>query len=326
MIWRIRTLHSLAALALALAAAGHGGPALAAPTAERDASARIVNPGDYTYTIDHGGLSRKYRVHVPRSYDPASPTPVLIAFHGGGGNMRFQADDSNYGLIAKSESAGFIAVFPNGYSPFPGGNLATWNAGACCAAARDKNIDDVGFVRDVVANVQRQVNVDARRIYATGMSNGGMLSHRLACEMADVFAGIAAVAGTDNTRHCAPSRPISVLEIHARNDDHVLFDGGAGPGAFRDPSKVNDFTSVPETISRWTRRNGCNTRPTRVLDRPGAYCERYAGCRDGVVVQLCVTETGGHSWPGAAKVRRGKEPASQAISADDVMWDFFSHP
>jgi polyhydroxybutyrate depolymerase len=298
--------------------------ALAGPCAWVPARAaeNIADPGDHSGSLDHGGLSRRYLVHIPRRLDPATPAPLLMAFHGGGGNMQFQADDSRYGLIGKSESAGFIVVFPNGYSPFPGGRLATWNAGHCCAAARDRNVDDVGFVRALVARLQGQLNIDARRIYATGMSNGGMFAHRLACEAADVFSGIAAVAGTDNTRSCAPSRAIPVLAIHARNDDHVLFDGGAGAGAFRDESKVTVFTSVPETLSRWTQRNGCTTPPQRVLEPPGAYCERHAGCRDGVSVQLCVTETGGHSWPGAAKVRGAKEPASQAISAVDVMWDF----
>jgi polyhydroxybutyrate depolymerase len=266
-----------------------------------------------------------YLVHVPRNVDPARPAPLLMALHGGGGNMQLQAKDANYGLISKSEQVGFIAVFPNGYSPFPGGRLATWNAGNCCGAARDKGIDDVGFVRAVLADVQRRLAVDERRIYASGMSNGGMMAQRLACEAADVFAGVAAVAGTDNTRSCKPARPIAVLEIHARNDDHVLFDGGAGKAAFRDASKVTDFTSVPETITRWTRRNQCSSAPpTRVLARPGAYCERYSGCSDGAAVQLCVTETGGHSWPGAGQVRGGKEAPSQAISANDVMWDFFS--
>lgn len=281
--------------------------------------------GDYRYTIEQGGLSRSYLVHVPRGYDPARATPLLVALHGGGGNMQFQADDANYGLISKSDSAGFIAVFPNGYSPFPGGKLATWNAGNCCGQSRNKQVDDVGFIRAVLSQVQGRLNVDPGRIYATGMSNGGMLAQRLACEMAETFKAIAAVAGTDNTRSCTPARPISVLAIHAQDDDHVLFDGGAGPGAFRDESKVTPFTAVPETMSRWVRRDRCSAAPpTRVLDRPGAYCERYSGCADGVQLQLCVTETGGHSWPGAGKVRGGKAPASQALSANDVMWDFFS--
>lgn len=101
----------------------------------------------------------------------------------------------------------------------------------------------------------------------------------------------------------------------------MLFDGGAGE-VFRDPSLVTDFTSVPATVSTWAGLDGCPARPRRVLDRPDAYCERYSPCRGGSEVQLCVTATGGHSWPGGNK-RRG-EPASRAISATDLMWDFFS--
>jgi polyhydroxybutyrate depolymerase len=280
-------------------------------------------PGTHELSVEHGALTRKYLVHVPRSADLRQAVPVVFAFHGGGGDAAYMADDARYGLISKSEQAGFVVVFPNGFSRFPRGRLATWNAGACCGDARDRNIDDVGFVRAMLSDLRKRLKVDPGRIFATGMSNGGMLSHRLACEMADEFAAVAAVAGTDNTLQCAPSRPVAVLHIHARNDDHVLFNGGAGPGAFRDESKVTDFTSVPETIARWTRRDRCAASPMRTLDRPGAWCETYNGCADGVHVGLCVTETGGHSWPGADQVRGGKEPASQAISADDVLWAFF---
>ena len=100
--------------------------------------------------------------------------------------------------------------------------FATWNAGNCCGGARDQNVDDVGFIRQIVANLTRQMNVDRQRIYATGMSNGGLMSYRLACEMSDVFKAIAPVAGTDNTRSCTPKQPVAVLHIHARNDTHVL--------------------------------------------------------------------------------------------------------
>lgn len=290
---------------------------------QRAENGMLAAPGDYTFTLDHDGLTRRYRVHLPRSFRPGQPAPLLLAFHGGGGNMNHMADDDNYGLIAKSESDGFVVVFPNGYSALPGGGLATWNAGECCGSARDRNVDDVGFVRKVLADLGSRIAVDDRRVFATGMSNGGLFAYRLACEMPDRIRAIAAVAGTDNTRACNPSRPVPVLHIHAKNDTHVLFDGGAGQDAFRDVAKVTQFTSVPETIARWTRRNGCDATPRPVLERPGAYCERYSMCRDGASVQLCVTSAGGHSWPGASKVRRGKEPASQALSANDVMWDFF---
>lgn len=291
------------------------------PEAETAADARITRPGDYTFTLRHDNLTRRYRVHVPAKYDPGTPAPLLVVLHGGGGNMDYQANDAYYGQISASEREGFVAVFPNGFSRLRSGKLATWNAGDCCGAARDRNVDDVGFIRAIVASLTRRMNIDRDRIYATGMSNGAMMAYRLACELPEVFRAIAAVAGTDNTRSCPPTRPVSILHIHARNDAHVLYAGGAGPG-LRDESKVTDFTSVADTVSKWVRLNGCTTTPRRIVETTGAYCDVYSPCQDKAAVQLCVTETGGHSWPGGRKPRGG-EPPSRAISANDVMWDFF---
>ena len=139
----------------------------------------IAATGDYRFSFVHDGITREYLVHVPRSYRPGHPAPVLIALHGGGGDADHQADDSNYRLISKSEQAGFIAVFPNGYSRF-GGILATWNAGSCCGGAQKSNVDDVGFIREVIHRMERQASIDPRRIFVTGMSNGAMMSWRLA--------------------------------------------------------------------------------------------------------------------------------------------------
>jgi len=282
----------------------------------------INQPGDYRLTLTHDGLSRAYLLHVPKSYPATHPTPLLVALHGGGGNMDFQADDSSYGLISASEREGFVVAFPNGYSRFPGGKLATWNAGNCCGASRDNNVDDVGFIRDMVKRISAQLQIDPGRVYASGMSNGGMMSYRLACEAADVFSAIAVVAGTDNTRLCQPIRPVAVLHIHAKNDDHVLFNGGAGPAAFSKEAETQ-HTSIPDTVAKWTHLDACSLPPKRVLDRPGASCESYAPCAGGSAVQLCVTDTGAHSWPGGHKTRGGEQP-SQALSANQVMWDFFS--
>ena len=294
----------------------------AAPETTADMGSKITKSGDYSFTIQHGGLSRTYRLHVPANYDPATPVPLLVALHGGGGSMDHMANDTYYGQIRKSESEGFVVVFPNGFSKLKSGKFATWNAGNCCGGARDGSVDDVGFIRQMVANLSRQLNIDRDRVHATGMSNGGLMVYRLACEVSDVFKAVAPVAGTDNTRICNPATPVSVLHIHAKNDSHVLFTGGAGPDA-RDEAKVTQFTSVPDSVSKWARLNGCSAAPRRILDKAGAYCEVYAPCRGNAQVQLCVTESGGHSWPGGQKPRAG-EPPSQAISANDVMWDFFN--
>ena len=320
----------LACAAIAQARDGRLRDVLRARLAERgadpagavlDPHAPITAPGDYRFEIRHDGLVRRYRVHVPHTYARSRPMPLLIALHGGGGDMDWQADDAKYGLVTASEREGFVAVFPNGFSRLPGGRFATWNAGRCCGQARDRDVDDVGFIRQVVANVEGQLSIDRTRVYATGMSNGGMMAYRLACEASDVFRAVAPVAGTDNTVDCHPARPVSIAHFHARDDDHVLFGGGAGPGAFRDTSAVTDFRSVPATVAQWSRIDRCTAPPRRVLEVPGAYCELLSDCAGGTEVQLCVTETGGHSWPGGHKDRG--EPPSQALSANDAMWAFF---
>ncbi len=285
---------------------------------ENQQTNQALKAGDYTFTLKHQDIKRMYMVHVPKSYQAAKPMPMVLSLHGGGGNMRYQATDEYYGIISKSESAGFIAVFPNGYSRFAKGGLATWNAGICCGKARDKNIDDVGFIKSVVNDMKARANVDANRIYANGMSNGGMMSYRLACEMADTFTAIAAVAGTDGTAQCAPSKPVSVLHIHAIDDERVLFHGGSGS----DSNTHADFESVPNTVAKWVKLNGCSASPERVLQVSGAYCDIYKQCQNGAQVKICITETGGHSWPGGKKVR-GNKTGSTAINATDLIWDFY---
>jgi polyhydroxybutyrate depolymerase len=276
----------------------------------------IRGPGDYRFSFVHGGITREYLVHVPRSYSGA-PTPMLVALHGGGGDADFQATDAKYKLISKSEQAGFIAVFPNGYSRFASGVLATWNAGTCCGKAQETKIDDVGFIREVIHRMERQASIDKPRIFATGMSNGAMLSWRLACEAPEVRA-IAPVAGTDNTPACRPSRPVPVIEFHAADDDHVPFNGGVGVG----PSHT-DFVSVPATQAKWVQIDRADASPKRVLTVPGAHCDLHAPKPRGAPVELCVTDAGGHSWPGGGSQQGRKQP-SLAISANDLMWNFFS--
>jgi polyhydroxybutyrate depolymerase len=287
------------------------------------ADERISAPGRYEIHLQIGGRDRMALVHIPHNYDAGRPTPLVMAIHGGGGGAIFQADDKNYGLITKSEQAGFIAVFPNGISQTRNGMLATWNAGKCCGRARDENVDDVGFLRALVADMGKRVNITPQRVYAIGMSNGAMMSYRLACEAGDVFHAIMAVSGTDNTQSCTPRQPVPVLHIHARNDPLVLFNGGAGSNRLFSDDAITEFVSVPETISRWVQLNHANPVPRRVVDVAGAYCDLYEATSGGAPVQLCVTETGGHSWPGGNKARTDESP-SQAIRANDLMWDFFS--
>ncbi len=286
-----------------------------APAAEAPPE-KITKAGDYTFTIGE----RFYKVHVPAKLK--SPAPLLIVLHGGGGDMTIQSTEEFYHQISSSDQRGYVAVFPNGISAFKSGKLATWNAGRCCGKARDSKSDDVSFIRDIIRKTSSQLAIDSKRIFATGMSNGGMMSYRLACELSGTIRAIASVAGTDNTTECKPTHLVSVLHIHAKDDDHVLFNGGAGKDAFRDLSQVTNFTSVPKTIEKWRALEKCSTPAKRILETKGAYCER-SFCEEAQV-QLCVTDTGGHSWPGGKKPSPiAKGTPTKAIIANDVIWDFF---
>ncbi|QDP19326.1 extracellular catalytic domain type 1 short-chain-length polyhydroxyalkanoate depolymerase [Sphingomonas xanthus] len=280
------------------------------------AVAPINAPGTYRFDFQHGGLTRRYMIHVPPGLPRGKAVPVLLALHGGGGNMEFQA--KNYGLTQMADKTGFIVVFPNGHSRFRNGMLATWNAGACCGRAAEHKVDDVGFLTEVIDRVRRQLPVDRRRIYATGMSNGALMSYRLACERADLIRAIAPVAGTDNTLACNPSRPVPVIHFHARDDSHVPYGGGVGPDSL---VKAN-FASVPATIAKWVRFNRAAPRPRTVLQVEGARCDLHGAGLGGAPVQLCLTDGGGHSWPGADPRGIRKQP-SRAISANEQMWRFF---
>ena len=278
--------------------------------------------GDFEFTVSIEDENRPYTLYVPQSYSADEPIPLVLFFHGGGGDMR-QARSYNFEDTA--EKYGFAVAFLNGDSAFPNGRLATWNAGACCGRARDTESDDVGYVRAVVADIQAQFSIADNKIFATGMSNGAMMSYRLACEASDIFAAIAPVAGTDSTSSCNPVNPVSVLHIHALDDTHVLFEGGAGEDAFNDLSQVTEFTSVADSVSLWLAHNDITSPMTRILDVDGAYCDTRERQDGEAAVTLCVTETGGHSWPGSdvGTDFRNKTP-SQAIDANEVIWEFFN--
>src|SRR5512133_2622442 len=206
---------------------------VATPKFSTDTESPITQAGDYRFSIQHGGIARMYRLHVPARYQVTEPAPLLVALHGNGRSMDDQANDAYYGLVSKSEREGFIAVFPNASARAGDPRSAAWNASGA---------DDVGFVRQVVTNVFRQMSVDRSRIYATGISGGGAMAYQLACELPDIFKAVSVVAATDTSGGCTPSKPVSVLHFHARNDKQVRFAGAAGDGA--DPTPAAKVASV----------------------------------------------------------------------------------
>lgn len=300
--------------------------------------ARATGPGDWeagdyppdlaaqTY-LEIGGVPgqegnvRQYKVHVPPSYDPQVPTPLVFCFHGLMQNaVMFCVDGA--GMVTKSDEAGFILVMPTGYQN-------SWNGGTCCGGASTAQLDDVALVRAIFAEVGSHLNVDLDRVYATGLSNGGFMSYRLACEAADIFTAIAPGAGAlgmndigggdnanSNFTSCEPSQPISVLHLHGTVDNLV-------PYSLQAPS-----------LEHIVSENGCanTTAPAAAPESAGdTTCGSYEGCPAGVEVTACTVEGGGHVWFGSDNCGTGAGPLgcgfvganSDTLVNTDVIWDFF---
>ena len=270
-----------------------------------------------THGMTRGGLERSYILYVPASITRSRPAALVFVFHGGAGNAESAIRMSGFNEVA--DQNGFIVVYPNGTSLLSEDILLTWNGGTCCGYAQEKNIDDVGFVRAIVPDLQSLVNIDAKRIYATGMSNGGILSHRLACEAADLFAAIAPVSGTLNFPPCNPSHPVSVIEFHGTADQHIPYDGGFGH-----QSLVNvNFASVQDSVGFWVSFDACDFQP-QANSFEDIRHEVWTGCRGSTSVELYTIIGGGHSWPGGQGGGADSDQPTTTISASQLIWKFFA--
>lgn len=257
--------------------------------------------GETQLTIQHDGNEREYEVQVPASYDNSQPVALVIDMHGYTSSKDQQQSISGWSELAETE--GFVVVRPNGF-----GAVRSWNAGDfCCGTAQNQELDDVGLMKAIVAEVSDQLCIDDKRVYASGLSNGGAMSHRLACEAADVFAAVAPVSypiDFDPFSQCQPSRPIAVMHSHGTSDLIVPYDGSVSAA------------STPESFAYWATADGCSGDPVETHAAGDSHCDTYQACTDGVEVTLCTID-GGHVL---------------YTNADDVpiaalAWDFFKkHP
>jgi len=284
-----------------------------------------LSSGERVRTVEVDGLKRSYLVHVPPQYDPKKPTPVVLALHGAGMNASLMATIS--GLSSTADQAGFIVVYPNGTGSTQ--YFLVWNSGLFHGRRTGQWPDDVKFIDRLLDDLESAANVDTRRVYATGLSNGGMMSYRLAAELSQRIAAVAPVAGTMATDEPCPGRPVSVLHIHGTADPLVPF---AGPG--EGMQKFVKFKSVRESIRIWTQINGCPQTPqatdlpdTDKKDGTRVKREFYGPGKDGAVVVLYVIEGGGHTWPGWLLPTLLLGKTTRDISANDLIWEFFErHP
>jgi polyhydroxybutyrate depolymerase len=253
---------------------------------------------------------------VPASYDGSQAVPLVLVLHGSGGSAEIANRIS--GMSAKSDAAGFLAVYPEGT-----GTSATFNAGLCCGYAGRTMTDDVSFMRDVVADVSADYLVDARRIYAAGMSNGAMMVHRLGCEMSDVLAAIAPVAGALEV-DCAPAGPVSAIVFHGKADRIVPYAGGPAETVPRGMDA--DYEPVSTAVDVWATTGGC-TGATDEQVSASVVRQVRTGCLAGYGVELYTVDGGGHAWPGGEPAWAGGDVPPTEVVATDLIWDFFAaHP
>lgn len=286
----------------------------ASATPDASASTDVPATAD-AYAPSAAIAARPYMHRVPTSYDGARPTPLVVLLHGYGAGGFVQAGYFNF--LRAVDSEGFLLAFPDGT---PDTSMRRfWNAtDACCDFGRE-GPDDVAYVDAVIDDMRAQYNVDPRRIFVVGHSNGGFMAHRYACERANRIAGIVSLAGAtwNDAARCTPSRPVAVLQVHGTRDDVIGYNGGRTPVGTGGP-----FPSARETVARWATLNRCGavaaTTETmdleRTLDGAETRVDRAPGCMGGGA-ELWTITNGSHlpafgpEWPAAIARWMAAHPA-----------------
>jgi polyhydroxybutyrate depolymerase len=257
-------------------------------------------------SLDFDGQNRKYIVFTPSDYSIGKQYPLVFILHGftqtGSGIMNY----SGFNTIA--ESAKFIAVYPDGI------NLS-WNS-----TIGQPGVNDIGFINALLDTMIKNYGVNTSRVFSCGFSNGGYLSHRIACELSPRFTAIASVAGTmmDATFNgCNPTKPMPVLQIHGTSDFVVSYNGGPTAGK-----------SVQNVIDFWTNKNSCTATPTTTalpdLVQEGSTVNKivYNNCTNNNSIEHLKITSGGHSWPSELSLS-GIGNVNKDINASKEIWRFF---
>jgi polyhydroxybutyrate depolymerase len=321
-------------------------PATDRPSAGCQAARQLPGPPGATseLTLEHGGLERTYRLHLPTGYDSRQPRPLVLVFHGYTGTSAGIEQYTELSRLADENS--FVAVYPQS-TGFAAGNrqITSWNdlagsaspgpEGPTCAADADPYPsppecgaakpcvwaschDDVGFVEQLLDDLENQLCLDLDRIYATGMSNGGMFVHRLGCAMPERLAAIAPVSGTlARGFNCAPPVGLSLLNVNGARDDYVSQAGDKSSDGYY-------YTASSDVLDLWAGPGSqtcgaAETHQTAIAGIPGLRCIERPGCATGAAVVHCDWD-GAHDWPGSAD--NSDSPPNPAGS--DLIWQFFA--
>lgn len=276
-------------------------------------------------TLQFKGLERTYVLHVPGTLDKTKPAPLIVCLHGGGGSADKMQGFTGFNKL--SEQEGFIVVYPEAVE-------GHWNDGRGDKIMRSQReeIDDVGFISALIDEISKDRNVDAARVYATGASNGGIMSHRLGIELSKKFAAIAPVIGgiaEPLGEKFKPEKAVPVLILQGTEDPLVPYDGGAiRVLGGRERGRI---LSTDDAVKKWAEHNGCAKTETEELEDkdPKDGCKvkvtRRTEGRDGSEVVLYRIEGGGHTWPGGTQYmpERAIGRVCRDFDAAETIWTFF---
>lgn len=303
---------------------------------------RFTGPGIAECEVP-GWEDRAYDLVLPPDYDGESPVPLVLALHGGGGNKKAaerttcsegEVEDESC-LHTHAQDNGYAVLFPNGtgFGLLP--ELRTWNAGGGdeewrCASGKacERGIDDVSYIQDLLDDVESRAAIDTTRVYATGLSNGGAMSHRLACELSDRITAIAAVGGAmqfTTTGVCAPTRSVPVLHVHGTADPCWSYEQGA-PDC---PVGGGDLphVGVQRTLDEWAALLGCDGGtveeeiPDAAQDGTSTVRITWTGCE--APLEHLRVDGGGHAWPdGFAYMKERTIGPVPRDWGNELIWDF----
>ncbi|MDE1938728.1 MAG: polyhydroxybutyrate depolymerase [Alphaproteobacteria bacterium] len=267
-----------------------------------------------TRSFEFDGRARSYIVFRPPNLARSHAVPLVVMLHGGFGSGS-QAEEA-YKWDEEADRQGFVVVYPDGIR-------RSWNAGGnCCGKAHRDDVDDVGFLTKLIETVVHTENIDAKRVYLTGMSNGAAMSYRYGCEGSFPIAAIGAVSGS-LSYPCAGAHAVSVMEIHGLDDTRIPFAGGHGNGAASDVA----WLGVEKTLDLFRKADACGTLAT---EESGVVRKAVSRCAQGREVALITVKGAGHQWPGSNKARGlvtwllRLDPPSTALDATPVLWRFFA--
>jgi polyhydroxybutyrate depolymerase len=320
------------------------GTLLFAGTAAARSSPAPLTPmaGSSLFILRFDGIPRDYRLHVPPAALGGQPLPLVLNLHGATQNA--QLEEVTSAMDPSSDRDGYLVAYPDGtrisrvLTPDPVAKQAQygWNAGQCCGLPVTHHVKDVGFLLQVIADIASRTPVDLRRVYVTGISNGGMMAYAMAAEASKHVAAISSVAGQVELPTIHPTRSVPTMEFHSLNDPIAKWNGV--------PSTDPRFRlSVMEGIGQWVRADGCSPRAHRGMAIVGAPDSISAGetatpvtytqCRSGSEIALWRFTGSGHVWPGSplntgppsSWILAGVGRGIVLVDANETMWHFFQH-